>query len=150
MRSILLVGLILLQCQLILGQDEAAQEMSSTAEVHQDLDGKVFHWGYSNLGGGPASFRVLIKNEKLHFEGVAGVVKGAIGTNTPQFSKIDEGVYFITWQASHGIESLVINLNTMKVNGHLQFGDELSAIGGDITCNGLMEECDAPKLKEIE
>lgn len=150
MRSILLVGVILLQCQVTLAQDETAPEMSSTAEVHQDLDGKVFHWGYSNLGGGPASFRVLIKNEKLHFEGVAGVVKGAMGTNTPQFSKIDQGVYFITWQASHGIESLVINLSSMKVNGHLQFGDSLSAIDGDITCNGLVEECEAPKLKATE
>jgi hypothetical protein len=130
--------------------EEISAELSPTAEIHEDLDSKVFHWSYTNLGDGPASFRVLIKDKKLHFEGVAGVVKGAIGTNVPQFSKIEENIYFITWAASHGIESLVINFNSMKVNAHLQFGEQLSAISGEITCNGLEEECIPPKLKKEE
>lgn len=131
-------------------QQNANIEMSATTEALDDLDGKIFHWTYSKLGGGPASFRVLIEDKKLHFQGVAGVVKGAIGTNDPQFSKIDENIYFITWESSHGVESLVLNFDSKKVNAHLQSETAFSAISGDITCNGLIEDCTSPKFIEAK
>ena len=106
-----------------------------------DLEGKVFHYAYEGFAG----FRVLIERNRLKFQGVSGEFEGITKLETPQFSKVSDGVYFMSWSVLGDMgDNVVVNLRDMKVFGHLGPGSDYRQIHGDIHCFGTVEQCDPP------
>jgi len=118
----------------------------------KELEGKVFHWTYPPVNGDSSGvFHVLIKDKRLFFESIQGSTKGISASVNPQFSKIAAGIYFLSWQTSMGGEdSIVLNFNTKEIHAHIKAAGRFWGMKGTISCNGLVEECKPPNIKNLK
>jgi phenolic acid decarboxylase len=88
---------------------------------------------YQYEGGN--AFRVSVPNDKkLTWKGIAGVVKGTSGTEKPQRFKVADGIYYVTWIESTGINvSQAVNYHTGKVFTTVINGRERIVHAGTVT-----------------
>lgn len=110
--------------------------------VPAELAGKVFHWRYDNGW----DFRVEMQPEALYWEGMAKSFEGMKAKVHPQYTKIDDGMYFLTWEIPMiGLDSLVINFPDRKVYAHSKANAKFYSVVGEIYCSGLEETCEKPQ-----
>ena len=118
-----------------------AEDVRRSGPGYPDLDGKVFNYAYEGF----AAFRVLVARNRLLFEGVSGEFEGVRMLQVPQISRVDDGIYFMSWQVRGDMgDNVLVNTVDMKVFGHLGAGSDYRQIHGDIACFGTTQECDAP------
>ncbi|MEM7335331.1 MAG: hypothetical protein AAF490_24855 [Chloroflexota bacterium] len=117
-------------------------EQYEVASVPPELENQVFHWRY-NIGW---DFRVLMDEEGLHWEGFAGDFEGQTATVDPRYTKVQESLYFITWNVPYiGYDSLVLDFENNLVYAHSKGNSKSVAIAGEIYCNGFIESCEPPR-----
>ena len=115
------------------------------SHIPEELAGKVFHWRY-DIGW---DFRVQLTEGNLHWEGFGGRFKGMRRAVQPHYRKVRDGIYFLTWKTPFGFDSLVIDLKENLLYAHNGLGPSMLAISGEIYCNGLRQECEAPDTRPL-
>lgn len=102
--------------------------------IPEELVGKEFNWRY-NIGW---DFHIEMDEEGLHWEGLAGDFEGRKESVQPQYTKIGDNMYFITWNVSNFIyDSIVLDFENDKVYAHSRANKNFVAIEGEIYVNGL-------------
>ena len=115
------------------------------SHIPEELAGKVFHWRY-DIGW---DFRVQLTEGNLHWEGFGGRFKGMRRAVQPHYRKVRDGIYFLTWNTPFGFDSLVIDLKENLLYAHNGLGPSMLSISGEIYCNGLRQECEAPDTRPL-
>lgn len=119
----------------------AASFTDTSGSGYDNLAGQTMSYRYEDFG----AFRLLFEDGKMTWQGTEGYFAGIVFQVEPQVSKVADGIYFLSWSTGNGGDNVVVNLNTMAVNAHLQ-GNEgpLLPISGPITC-APSEVCPAPE-----
>ncbi|NME72641.1 hypothetical protein [Flammeovirga aprica] len=121
-------------------------EQNTSGSGYRDFEGKMINYNYVDFG----SFSLAIHDNKIKWKGEGGYFDDIVALVEPQISKIDEGIYFMSWFfESGGGDNVCVNFNTNKVYAHLHHPDadtpeDFELIHGDITC-GPSTECQFPE-----
>ncbi len=104
-------------------------------EIPAELIDKSFAWRY-DIGW---DFYVEIKEDSIVWTGLAGDFDGMEATVYPQYSKISDDIYFVTWEIDmvNGFDSLVINMEDNTIFGHCKANSKFVEIEGEIYYNEL-------------
>ena len=113
-----------------------------TRSVPAELEGKVFHWRY-DIGW---DFRVEMQSDALYWEGMAMSFEGMKAKVHPQYTKLSDDLYFLTWEVPMvGLDSVVINFAERTIYAHSKANSKFYSVKGEIYCSGLEEECEKPR-----
>lgn len=126
------------------GTISAQEPLSQKTDIPYELNNLVIHYRYENGW----IFHVLMSQDGYHWEGVGGAPLGKQRTVHPFYSKIADGIYFLTWKTNDdGFDSVVLNFNTRSVNAHNGGPNSpYLSITGEIFCLGFEEKCKPPNL----
>lgn len=121
-------------------------EVNTSGSGYRDLEGKFIDYKYADFGG----FTLAFYDNQIMWQGSNGYFDGVTAKVSPQISKVDKDVYFLSWVFPFGGgDNVVVNFETNKVFAHLhQVGADRSIpfelIHGTITC-GPSKDCNFPK-----
>lgn len=124
----------------------SVSEINTTGSGYRDLEGKFIEYKYVDFG----SFRLAFYDNTLMWQGHGGYFNTVTAKVTPQISKIDNGIYFLSWVFPNGGgDNVVVNFKTNKVFAHLHHVDSedfapFELIHGYITC-GPSTDCNYPE-----
>ncbi len=118
-----------------------SQEATPQGSGYADLDGDVINYEYFDFGG----FQLLMAEHRLKWRGVGGLFDGVDASVSPQVSKIDNNIYFMSWPTrGDGGDNVVVNFDAMTVYAHLGEGDRFRLIHGVVHCRNS-SDCSAPE-----
>ncbi len=136
-----LVGLALIGYIIFYNVFPIVDEQYEETTVPSELENKVFNWKY-NVGW---NFRVEMTKNAIYWEGIEGDFEGMTAEVHSVYTQISDNIYFITWNVPFmGYDSLVLDLENDIVYAHSHANAKTIAIEGEVYCNGLHEECEAP------
>jgi phenolic acid decarboxylase len=100
---------------------------------YADLENTVINYVYEDFGG----FNLHVADRRMTWQGREGGYFAGIARQVePQFSRIADGIYFMSWPTpTGGGDNVVLNRHAMTVNAHLNFPDgAVQLIHGAILC----------------
>lgn len=118
-----------------------SQESGPGGSGFADLNGNVIHYEYFEFGG----FQLYMSESGLKWRGVGGEFDGVVAMVTPQVSKVNDDIYFMSWPTpGEGGDNVVMNFDAMTVNAHLGGGERFRLITGVVHCRNS-SDCVAPE-----
>ena len=121
-------------------------KVNTSGSGYRDLEGTFIDYKYADFGG----FRLAFYDNQIMWQGYGGYFNDVTAKVSPQVSKVDKDVYFLSWVFPFGGgDNVVVNFETNKVFAHLhQVGADRSIpfelIHGTIIC-GPSKDCNFPK-----
>ncbi|WP_018970753.1 hypothetical protein [Rubritalea marina] len=118
-------------------QSVAAENRSGSG--YRELEGKFIEYSYIDFG----SFQLAIYDNQIKWRGKGGYFDGIVASVEPQISKVDDGIYFLSWVfGDHGGDNVVVNFKDNTVYAHLRSGQsnddseapDFEMIHGNVQC----------------
>lgn len=126
---------------LVTPQYERAMQPANV-QAMKDLAGKYFEWTYVDTDKSESTFNIRIIGKQIFIICSEGSIEGSEFKGRPQFTKVGDMVYFLTWTTYiGGEESIVLDCKNDKVYAHINSTGRFWGMTGTITCNGFNESC---------
>jgi len=122
-------------------QYERAMQPANTQAI-KELSFKSFEWTYIDTDKSRNKFAVNIYIKKIVMIGIEGSLEGTKIIAKPQFTKVGEMLYFLTWTTKIGQQqSIVLDCKNNRIHTHINSNGRFWGMSGKITCNAFTDDC---------